>query len=137
LITLSLSCCISRGLQPSITDHNHYFEDGGATYHNRYDSFEFIRGQEGDPWKAMVQPHWERLREKYHPSQFANGRRDLKSTQYHQPGVYPRRERLSLGAMFCRGLEFLDTNRHADNWFLQIETFDPHEPFTAPERFIM
>ena len=23
----------------------------------------------------------------------------------------------------------------ADNWFLQLETFDPHEPFFAPERF--
>jgi hypothetical protein len=26
-------------------------------------------------------------------------------------------------------------NRDADNWLLQIETFDPHEPFFAPERF--
>ena len=32
-----------------ITDHFHYWEDGGATYHNRYDSYEFVRGQEGDP----------------------------------------------------------------------------------------
>ena len=31
-----------------VTDHFHYFEDGGATYHNRYDSYEFVRGQEGD-----------------------------------------------------------------------------------------
>ena len=54
-----------------ITDHFHYWEDGGATYHNRYDSYEFVRGQEGDPWKAMVQPHWERLREKYHARQFS------------------------------------------------------------------
>ena len=35
---------------------------------------------------------------------------------------------------FARGLEFLETNLDADNWLLQIETFDPHEPFTAPER---
>ena len=32
------------------------------------------------------------------------------------------------------GFEFLDRNRNADNWLLQIETFDPHEPFFAPER---
>ena len=55
-----------------VTDHFHYFEDGGATYHNRYDSYEFIRGQEGDAWKAMVQPHWERLREMYHERQFSD-----------------------------------------------------------------
>src|SRR5215210_7056733 len=50
------------------------FEDGGATYHTKYDSFEFVRGQEGDPWKAMVQPQWERLREKYHERQFTTER---------------------------------------------------------------
>jgi arylsulfatase A-like enzyme len=36
---------------------------------------------------------------------------------------------------FEKGFDFLDTNRRADDWFLQIETFDPHEPFFAPERF--
>lgn len=30
---------------------------------------------------------------------------------------------------FNAGLEFIATNRNQDNWFLQIETFDPHEPF--------
>ena len=28
-----------------------------------------------------------------------------------------------------------DTNKDADGWFLMLECFDPHEPFTAPERF--
>jgi hypothetical protein len=36
---------------------------------------------------------------------------------------------------FDAALEFLDTNRQADNWLLHLETFDPHEPFHAPERF--
>ncbi|MFK7856353.1 MAG: sulfatase-like hydrolase/transferase, partial [Granulosicoccus sp.] len=31
--------------------------------------------------------------------------------------------------------EFLSHNHTADNWFLQVEMFDPHEPFTAPDRF--
>jgi len=32
------------------------------------------------------------------------------------------------------GLDFIRRNREADRWFLQIETFDPHEPFfTQPE----
>src|SRR5205085_632712 len=37
------------------SDHYHYWEDGGATYHNRYSSWEFFRGQEGDPWVGQVQ----------------------------------------------------------------------------------
>jgi hypothetical protein len=36
---------------------------------------------------------------------------------------------------FAKAFEFLDLNRAAGNWLLQIETFDPHEPFTAPARF--
>ena len=43
-----------------VSDHYHYFEDGGATYHTRYSSWDFIRGQESDPWAAMVQPPIER-----------------------------------------------------------------------------
>jgi hypothetical protein len=36
---------------------------------------------------------------------------------------------------FAHGFEFLDMNRDKEDWLLQIETFDPHEPFFAPERF--
>ena len=32
-----------------VTDHYHYFENGGATYHTAFDSWDFIRGQEADP----------------------------------------------------------------------------------------
>lgn len=50
-----------------ISDHYHYWELGGAGYHNQYASAEFVRGQERDLWKAMVQPPVERFREMYHP----------------------------------------------------------------------
>jgi arylsulfatase A-like enzyme len=36
---------------------------------------------------------------------------------------------------FRKGLAFIDANHDQDNWFLQIETFDPHEPFFAPQRY--
>ena len=118
-----------------ITDHFHYWEDGGATYHNRYDSYDFVRGQEGDRWKAMVQPPWERLREKYHARQFGTGRRS-----YFAQNIVNRefiREEKDFPSLQCfaKGFEFLDENRDASDWLLQIETFDPHEPFHAPERF--
>jgi len=118
-----------------ITDHYHYWEDGGATYHNRYSSFDFIRGQERDPWKAMVQPPWERLREKYHERQFSVGTTS-RFGNYMVNREFIREEKdFPSVQCFAKGLEFLDLNRDADNWFLQIETFDPHEPFFAPERF--
>jgi arylsulfatase A-like enzyme len=36
---------------------------------------------------------------------------------------------------FKAGLEFIERNKSADNWFLQIETFDPHEPFFSAARY--
>ena len=118
-----------------VTDHFHYFEDGGATYHTRYDTYDFIRGQEGDPWKAMVQPPWERLREMYHERQFSQLARDkFRRNIVNREFIKDESDYPSVQC-FAAGFEFLERNRTADNWLLQIETFDPHEPFTAPERF--
>ena len=118
-----------------VSDHYHYWEDGGFTYHNRYDTYEFIRGQERDPWKAMVQPPWKRLREKYHATQFDSRRRSL--YYHHILNRESIREEGEFPSVRCfdAGLDFLDTNRMAEDWLLQIETFDPHEPFFAPARF--
>ncbi len=118
-----------------VTDHYHYWEDGGATYHNRFDSYEFIRGQERDAWKAMVQPPWQRLRAMYHAKQYSEARRN-KFSQYMINREFIRDEaEFPSVQCFDGGLAFLDANRDADDWFLQIETFDPHEPFFSPARF--
>ena len=117
-----------------VTDHAHYWKDGGATYHTRFDSCELIRGQEMDAWKGIVDPPAE-WREKYHRVQYnIEPRNKLRRTMTNREYIteyedYPAVQTVSLG------LEFLDRNRDADDWFLQIETFDPHEPFDVPESF--
>lgn len=127
----------AQGVYPHlVSDHYHYWEDGGATYHNRYASFEFIRGQEADAWKAMVQPPWERLREKYHPIQYNEGLRSkYRIHMVNRELMRDRDEDFPSWQCFEAGFDFLDRHRHQDDWFLQIETFDPHEPFWAPARF--
>jgi arylsulfatase A-like enzyme len=109
-----------------ITDHYHYFENGGATYHTRYDTWEFVRGQEGDPWKASIA---EPEIPKYIGGR-ANRlfRQDWVNRPYMQ-GEENHPQKLS----FDLGLEFIDKNRESDKWFLQLEVFDPHEPFFAPD----
>jgi arylsulfatase A-like enzyme len=105
-----------------VSDHQHYWEDGGATYHNRYSSWEVVRGQEGDLWKGHVPEadEWESMQ-----SMFANMKRqDGINRQYMATEAEQ-----SQTHVFNLGLEFIQTNHDRDNWFLQIETFDPHEPF--------
>lgn len=118
-----------------VSDHYHYWGDGGATYHNRYDTYEFIRGQERDPWKAMVQPPWERWREKYHAKQFSAERRHKFSAHMINRESIRDYEDFPSVRCFNAGLAFLQGNGHAPDWLLHLETFDPHEPFHAPERF--
>src|SRR5699024_7330601 len=123
------------GYSHLISDHYHYWEDGGATYHTRYDSFEFIRGQESDSWKALLTSPIDRIRDKYHPSQNDLG---SKQSTYHymiNSEFIKQEHEFPSVQCFDAGLRFLDGNRDADNWFLQIETFDPHEPYFAPDRF--
>ena len=115
-----------------VSDHYHYWGDGGATYHNRYDTYEFIRGQERDPWKAMVEPPWERLRQRYHDKQFSRERRHKFSAHMINREFIREYQDFPSVRCFDAGLEFLDGNRHARDWLLHLETFDPPEPFHAP-----
>ncbi|NHI16714.1 sulfatase [Microbacterium excoecariae] len=107
------------------SDHPHYWEDGGATYHTRYSTWEFFRGQEGDPWKGVVgstdpaAPVHARM-----VAQDAVNRR-------HMPTEAEHSQTLTVDA----GIEFLDTNAGADRWMLQLELFDPHEPFFVHDAY--
>ena len=118
-----------------VTDHFHYFEDGGATYHNRYDSFEFVRGQEGDRWKGVVRPDWDRLRAQYAAAQASDKPRDYKRHNLVNRETLREEADYPSVKVMDHGIDFLERNHEADDWYLQIETFDPHEPFTAPPAY--
>ncbi|MFF9204583.1 sulfatase [Streptomyces sp. NPDC014986] len=111
------------------SDHPHYWEDGGATYHGRYNTWEFFRGQEGDPWKGHVAD----------PPMPEEDVKELRLEGYRQDWVnrlyMQTEERHSQTLTFDAGLEFIRTNHEQDRWFVQIETFDPHEPFFSHKQY--
>ena len=117
------------------SDHNHYFEDGGATYHNRYNSYDFIRGQESDPWVAMVKPPLEKFKMLYHERQFGGNRAQQRIQGMLNERKFKADADFPLHKCFDAALDFLEVNAKEDNWFLQLECFDPHEPFCVPESF--
>jgi len=125
-----------NGIYTHLTsDHNHYFEDGGATYHNRYNTYDFIRGQESDPWIAMVKPPMEKFREKYHSKQFGAERAPMRVQGMINETILKTKKDFPLHKCFDAALNFLELNWNEQNWFLQLECFDPHEPFSAPTEF--
>ena len=46
-----------------------------------------------------------------------------------------REEAQSQPQTMAAGLDFMRRNRQQDNWFLQIEAFDPHEPFFSHRKY--
>ena len=112
-----------------ITDHLHYWEDGGATYHSRFGSYEFVRGQEGDPWKGDVGDPGMPATLNDRPGPWI--RQDFINRSYlTREEDYPQAQTMRLG------MDYLRKNAAEDNWFLQLETFDPHEPYSVPQRYI-
>ena len=109
-----------------VSDHYHYWEDGGATYHQRYTTWESVRGQEGDNWRPLVG--------------FDGGPKPTRNVcgdpadnwvgqDFANRTAMPRVSDQPQCRTFQKGLDFLRDNHSRDNWFLQLETFDPHEPF--------
>ena len=132
-----------------ITDHYHYFENGGMGYHTAFNSWDFIRGQEYDGWKVMLSPPHDKFKKQYDARHYP-----IEDTEQEETDVGTFTDRLD-GRMqhmvnnefmadesdlctpkcFQSALEFLDVNSREDNWMLWLECFDPHEPFHTAQRF--
>ena len=112
-----------------VSDHYHYWEDGGCTYHNRYNSWIAHRGQEGDFCRGdhrCVQ----RVGELGSAVKDPQIRAQLTHVQDNaNRGHQQAEEEMPQAKTFADGIAFLEENADLQNWFVQIETFDPHEPF--------
>ena len=105
-----------------ISDHYHYWEEGGSNYHTKYNTWDIVRGQEGDPWIPRATPP-----ERPETVDGRNGRMPVLDSINRQAMPHPHQQPIS--QVFARGHDFIERHASADNWFLQLETFDPHEPF--------
>lgn len=111
------------------SDHGHYWEDGGGTYHTRYNTWQSSRGQEGDPWMGQVKDPM--IPQGVTGHKIGNlWRQDWVNREFLcDQSDAPQTKTMD------SGLDFILRNAEEDRWFLQIELFDPHEPFFSPERF--
>lgn len=107
------------------SDHPHYWEDGGGTYHTRYSTWEFFRGQEGDPWKGVVAEV---------DPEASFGHRMVSQDRVNR-SYMPTEAEHSQTRTVDAGIHFVETNAAADNWMVQIELFDPHEPFFTHQAY--
>ena len=107
-----------------LTDHDHYFELGGENYHTAFDTWEFFRGTENDPWASLV----DALALPEHLGQLSQQNWKNRQLQLNE-------EDFSGPRTAQAAVKWLDANHAGDNWFLQVEIFDPHEPFYCTDKY--
>lgn len=117
-----------------VSDHYHYWEDGGSTYHTRYSSWIASRGQEGDACigDKTVVDYCNKLGKDVADPQKRG--QVLRVQDQVNRSYRTSEDAMPQAQTFAEGLSFIDRNHDAQSWFLQIEAFDPHEPFfTQPQ----
>lgn len=112
-----------------VTDHYHYWEQGAHGYIESFQGAELIRGHELDYWKTQPAdtPEWVRAINKWRPGWGDRYYRNVAAFKDERDFFSPRVMRAAA--------DWLDGNHSLPQFFLQIESFDVHEPFHVPEPY--
>lgn len=117
-----------------ITDAYHYFRPG-MNHYRGFHSWEFIRGQEGDPYRTGVT---DRIAEPYlYPP--IQGTRMQNFLEQYLRNIEDRRfeEDYFAAKVFRAAEKWLERNAcYYKNYFLLIDCFDPHEPWDPPREYV-
>ena len=114
-----------------VTDHYHYWEETANGYIQSFQTAEFIRGHETDfhtlPDMGDV-PAWvEKMcefRSPYHMRQYYENVRGFRGEEDFFPAK-----------TFSAAADWLEKYADRGPFFLQVESFDVHEPFHVPEPY--
>jgi arylsulfatase A-like enzyme len=115
-----------------VTDHYHYWEESANGYMQSFQSAELIRGHEGDFWRQPLRdeeplPAWVQNIERWRPGM---GRRYYANVMdfHSEEDFFPAK-------VMTGAARWLDDNAAKGPFFLQVESFDVHEPFHVPEPY--
>jgi len=123
--------CRKAGVVPAmVTDHYHYWENSAHGYLEHFQGCEMIRGHEMDYWKTEPQPNepdWVKSINEHRPG--------WGSRYYRNVAHFKGEEDFFSPTVFRKAAEWLEANHGKQSFFLQIESFDAHEPFHVPEPY--
>ncbi|HZO92046.1 MAG TPA: sulfatase [Chthonomonadaceae bacterium] len=112
-----------------VADTPHPFTPG-YNFQRGFQSWEIIRGQEHDPWKAHP-------REVSLPCAPEKLRSPDSTVAQYLRNVHERRSEADYfpARTFTAAAEWLEHN-HRHPFFLYVDTFDPHEPWDPPRHYV-
>lgn len=115
-----------------VTDHFHLWEKGSGNYHFNFSGYEFIRGQEYDQW--CVWPGGES--NQLGPKQAGHLAEGYFEQNRRNASVRRREEEYTSAQVMTKAADWVEQNRDREDFFLLIDSFDPHEPFDPPRHYI-
>lgn len=122
----------ARGYRTAfLTDTYHQFKPG-KNFHRGFDEWQWIRGQENDPYRSgPVVPEEEIDRHLPRRPQLAHQRN---AHRRYLTNVAERKseEDYFAAQVFRAGADWLGRNQDTERFFLVLDSFDPHEPWDPP-----
>lgn len=116
-----------------IVDTYHYFKPE-MNFHQGYDSWQWIRGQEGDAYISGPRDGFDPAR--HMPEHLRNPNYMRAMTQFMMNTSQRKGEDDYFCAQSCgAAMKWLEQNGRQKPFFLWLDMFDPHEPWDAPPRF--
>lgn len=109
------------------TDHCHYMRTGGEGYLQQFNTWDFHRGQEGDPWVSQIDDP-SNMPETY----YGRVRRQYQLNRQ----MWPNEEDMPSPKTFSSACDWLTENKGKNDFLLMVEAFDPHEPFDVPDKYM-
>ena len=117
-----------------IADVYHMFKPS-KNYWRGFDQWMFLRGQETDKMRSGPEISEEEL-EHWLPRKYWNDHR-VPFLRQCLKNMYDRTKEEDYFAprVLIEASRWLEQNKDADNFFLTVESFDPHEPWFVPEHY--
>lgn len=114
-----------------VTDHYHYWEESANGYIQSFQGAEFIRGHELDFWEPLTPdedlPEWVKNVERWRPGYGHRYFSNVKNFK-DESDFFPAK-------VMTAAAEWLKKPKSDKPFFLQVESFDVHEPFDVPEPY--
>jgi len=105
-------------------------------FHRGFQSFNWVRGQEYDQWNSQPLPEGY-LQQHLKEGTELTERRARVLVQYLRNQMYRETDDdFQAARTFRTAIQWLERNAAHENFYLYIDSFDPHEPFEAPQKFI-
>ncbi len=111
-----------------ITDTYHMAKPN-MNFHRGFDSFQFIRGQEGDAFELV--PHDKNLEDYVHPQQ-SESKRQVIDTFLRNTQHWESEEDTFPAQVFREAARMATGLQGHDELFFWVDSFDPHEPWDPP-----